>query len=144
MKKNYNKLKKKIDAIMVQSLFKSGGTKNEKEASAEAYLITTPSKFKNGGYELAFLNKEVNEKSYTTIAAFINNNGEFIFSYGFNTYGKMIFQHKSTREEEKTILLINHIITFCTSKIFIFRILQHIKYFESDKVKNHFLHLLNE
>lgn len=138
MKTEYKKLLKKVDEIMINSLFLPGGTKTEEEAIKEAVLIQSPKKYKGNGFELCFLDKGKTEKDYCTIAVFLNSYDELIFSYGYNYYGKMYYQHKGKREEEKTILLLDHIFKNSECESFKNRILNNVRFFESDKVKEFF------
>ena len=138
MKTEYKKLLKKVDEIMINSLFLPGGTKTEEEAIKEAVLIQSPKKYKGNGFELCFLDKGKTEKDYCTIAIFLNSYDELIFSYGYNYYGKMYYQHKGKREEEKTILLLDRIFKNSECESFKNRILNHVRFFESDKVKEFF------
>jgi len=139
MKTEYKKLLKKVDEIMINSLFKAGGTKTEEEAIKEAFLILEPKKYKYIGFELAFLDKGKEETDFCNISLFVNNYNELIFSYGYNHYKKMYYQHKFKREEDKTIILLNYVFKTCKDENFIERLKLYISQSESEKVKNIYL-----
>jgi hypothetical protein len=140
MKRQYNKLKKIVDEIMINSLFKPGGTISESEAVKEAIYIH---EVKKDYFELCFLNKALTEKDYLSISVFLNSHNELIFSYGYNCYDKMYYQHKMDREPQKTILLLDYIFKNCKDDIFKSRVLNYIQFSESEEVKNKFINNLN-
>jgi hypothetical protein len=138
MKTEYKKLVKLIDQIMINSLFRSGGTKTEEEAINAAYLIQSPKKYNGTGFELCFLDKGKTEKDFCVIAIFLNPYNELVFSYGYNYYGKMYYQHKFKREEEKTILLLDYVFKYADCENFKERVFNFINQNESEKVKEIF------
>ena len=144
MKTEYKKLLKIADQIMINSLFKSGGTKTEEEAIKEAILIHEPKKYKNNGFELCFLDSGKTENDFCNISIFLNSYNELIFSYGFNNTGKMYFQHKMQRLEDKTILLLDYVFKNCKCENFKNRVLFYIRNNETENVKNKFNLLINK
>ena len=144
MKTEYKKLLKIADQIMINSLFKSGGTKTEIQAIKEAILIHEPKKYKNNGFELCFLNSGKTENDFCNISIFLNSYNELIFSYGSNHYGKMHFQHKMQRQEEKTILLLDYVFKNSKCENFKNRVLFYIRNNETQNVKDKFNLLINK
>ena len=138
MQREYKKLLKKVDEIMIKSLSKAGGTKSKEDAIKEAIIIQSPKKFNNKGFELCWLNKGEKIERFCNIAIFENSYGEIIFSHGYNYYGEMLYQHKMQRHEDKTILLLDYVFKNCEDEAFLNRVRNYILFNESDKVKNHF------